>query len=111
LSVNNKFASVYSQKTELQSQINFSRLLKNCNLLCFLIYDRARNSIFKIGGIFDKVGENYRKFKQLLGEVLAEIGGIYYTFGKNSEQIGGEFRALIYDEQTNIHCKKLKFAL
>jgi hypothetical protein len=44
--------------------------------------------IFKIGGIFDKVGENYRKFKQLLGEVLDEIGGIYYRFGKNSEQIG-----------------------
>jgi hypothetical protein len=52
----------------------------------------------RLGGIFDKVGENYRKFKQLLREVLDEIGGIYYKFGKNSEQIGGEFRALLQNK-------------
>jgi hypothetical protein len=29
-----------------------------------------------------------------LGEVLDEIGGIYYKFGKNSEKIGGDLGAL-----------------
>jgi hypothetical protein len=29
-----------------------------------------------------------------LGEVLDEIGGIYYKFGKNSEKIGGNWAKL-----------------
>jgi hypothetical protein len=40
-----------------------------------------------------KIIGNLNKF---WGEVLDEIGGIYYKFGKNSEQIGEEFRALLW---------------
>jgi hypothetical protein len=55
-----------------------------------------------LGTRFSRLGESLTKLGKIIGnlnnfwgEVLDEIGGIYYKFGKNSEQIGGEFRALI----------------
>ena len=39
-------------------------------------YNRVPRWIFKIGG-------NYRNLNIFWGEVLDEIGGIYYKFGKN----------------------------
>jgi hypothetical protein len=64
-------------------------------------FSRLGESLTKLGkiignlnnfwGIFDKVGENYRKFKQLLGKSLMKWGEFTINLAKIRNKLGESF--------------------